>query len=713
MATLQNIRKRGPLVALAVGFALLAFILGDFLSQGRSFLGNAEREVANIAGESVPIEAFNSRFQGLLEVQEIQSGGRSVDTRMQEQLRRQVWDEILRDVLLSEEYEELGIAISEEELFDLVQGQNIDPMIQQAFSNPQTGQFNREDVLNFLQNMELDESGQSKTMWLYLEDQILNKHLFQKYTTLISKGLYVTSSEAEANHEAQNHLVDFDYIMLAYADLPDSAYATKISDQQIEAYYEEHKHFFKQQEEIRNVEYVAFDVEPSEADEQRIVEEITELKDNFRKTTDVVAFVNANSDKRFDPTHYKRGELMHEIDTLMFNADTSEVVIYGPYKSAGTYRLTRLVERVEMPDSVQASHILIQPDGQEITLPQAHLIIDSLKQLVDNGADFAELARANSMDGSAAEGGDLGWFDEGQMVKPFSDACFNNEVGAVVKVETQFGVHLIKVTGHTEAIPKVQVATIELKIYPSDETRRDVYREASDFATSIGSYNDFITQIEERNLSKRLANNIMKNSPQILGIENSRQLIQRTYQTEEAKQLITDFENNPVFELGDRFIVAMLVEIRPEGYSTPDMENVRNRIVSELVKEEKAKELKRQFESASGAGSMTDLAVNINSRVQEAKNMQLLARQLPGVGPEPTVLAQAVAMEKGVRSKPIEGDYGVYVIEVTSVTPPTEKEEYTTERSTLMQQLQSRATYEPFEALKKSAEIVDKRYKFF
>ena len=240
---------------------------------------------------------------------------------------------------------------------------------------------------------------------MYIEGQIKLDRTRTKYNNLVSKGLYVTSEEAKKSLEEKNKNANFQYVALNYSSIADSA--VKVSDANLKAYYDKHKDQYKQ-EKTRKIEYITFDVVPSEADNAATLKWINDNKQEFAAVTDNEQYVNVNSDTRFDPAFSKKEELNPTLAEWAFTAQPGD--FYGPYFENGEYKLAKIDQFKMLPDSVQASHILIKPqtDGNA---DKAQAKVDSIKKLIENGASFTELAMKFSEDpGSASKGGDLGWF---------------------------------------------------------------------------------------------------------------------------------------------------------------------------------------------------------------------------------------------------------------------------------------------------------------
>jgi len=303
MATLEKIRNRaGVLVAVVIGLALIAFILGDMLNSGSVFFSSKKMEVATIDGSSISIQEFQREVEKLTEITKYSSQQSSLDEQTRLRIREQTWQEMVRKYVLEDQYEELGIQISSEEVWDMVQGKNIHPIIQQLFTNPETGQLNTMAVIRFLKSYEDDPSGQSKQYWLFLEEQMVNQRKFTKYTNLIKKGIFATSLEANAELTKNSKIVDFDFVTRNYASIADSS--VSISDSELKEYYAENEDRF-QQSASRDIEYVAFEVTPSKEDKEATENWIEDIRPEFEETTAPKEFVNINSDIAYDDSYYQ------------------------------------------------------------------------------------------------------------------------------------------------------------------------------------------------------------------------------------------------------------------------------------------------------------------------------------------------------------------------------------------------------------------------
>ncbi|NBC82070.1 MAG: peptidylprolyl isomerase [Bacteroidetes bacterium] len=704
MATLQKLRSRAGFVLIAfIGLALISFIIGDIFGnqQGGSIFGGNPNEIARISGEGIHVQEYQQLINDLEENRMRNTGRSSLDQRTRVQIMESAWDMLVQQHVMNEAYEELGLAVSGEELFDLIQGNDPHPIIKNNFTNPETGQLNRTQLLRFLKSVAEGGNPEQRELWLPIEKQIYRQRRMSKYVNLIQKGLYINPLQTQNLVNANTTRFDIEYIQKRYSDIPDTA--VKVTEKAIKEYYETHKNEYKQ-EASRTVEYVSFDVEPSGSDVQAAKQWIDNISSEFEDVQEVEQFVNLNSDVQYDRTNYAPGELPARLDSALFDAAIGTT--YGPYREDEAFKIAKLAEINYVSDSVNARHILIQPN-QRMNYQQAQQLADSLLTQIENGANFAQIARANSADrGSAQDGGDLGWFTEGTMVAPINDTAFYGEVGDLKLVNSQFGIHILEILDQSPKYKKVQVGVLVRNIEPSDVTYENYYQQASEFAGTNRKYEDFKNAAEEKGMRIRTASGLQEMTQIVHDLDNPREMVKWAFDADKN-------EVSAVFELGDKFVVASLTEINKEGFA--DLDEVRNQIEFELKKELKAEKIKQSLNEVLATGSsISAIASQLGRTVQNASGVNANSRMLQGAGTEPGVIAVASMMEENVISAPIAGTNGVYLItisnkEQTQAHPMMVQQQ----KSVLQRSYVQRANYQSFEALKGNAKIEDSRSKFY
>lgn len=433
---------------------------------------------------------------------------------------------------------------------------------------------------------------------------------------------------------------------------------------------------------------------------------INEIKADFVKAEDNVQFVNMNADTRFEDVYDKADVLNDELSEWAFNAGIDEV--YGPYKEGNVYKLAKLNDIKMLPDSVKASHILIRAENNNES-QMAFAIIDSLQNVINNGeASFEQVARENSQDGSAASGGDLGWFQRGMMVAPFERAAFRAELNEVVMVQTQFGFHLIKVTEQGEKTKHVQLAILDREIVASTKTYQTIYANASRFAANAQNLKGLNELAAEEGLSARMAT-IKENDRQITGLGQARNMIRAAIQNADKGELVVDEAKSPVYELDNRFVIAAVVSLQEEG--NRPFEAVKSSIELAVVKEKKKEMLLKQFNEAK-AETLEATAQNLGLSVETAQGFNFNYGSVNAIGYEPAINGAAAALEVNEVSNPIAGRNGIYIIELTNIAGEANTS-IAEEKTSLYQSSSYRASYQAYETIKNNIDVEDKRSKFY
>ncbi|QQS49987.1 MAG: SurA N-terminal domain-containing protein [Bacteroidota bacterium] len=705
MAIIQKIRnKAGLLVAVIIGMALLAFILGDILTSGNLYLNKNRTNVAVVNGKNITIDIFQQMIQEQEELVKMQMGVNSLDEQALNEVRQRTWTDMIQSLLLDREFQKLGLSVSSDELFDMINGENPHPFIMQFFADPNTGQINRMALSQFLQQVnELEQDNTQKMFWLYLEDLIYKERKNQKYNTLLRQGLYTTSLEATRRKQEMNTSVSISYLVKRYNEIPDSL--IEVSADEIKAYYKEHKNEFKQQK-SRDIRYLVWEVVPSEKDYLDAQSWINEIKPEFEsiEAENADQYARANSDLAPDSRNLTRADLDSALSSFAFSANEGDV--YGPYFEGNYYKLAKLANIVILPDSVKASHILLTAQ-QNSDVAAIRKLADSLKTLLEKGANISELAiRYSADEASAQKGGDLGWFKEGSMVKPFSDSCFYGKTGQVKLVYTNYGMHIIKIEGQSAPSKKVQVSVLAHEVRISEATDQDYFAKASEFGALYNTKEKFDKALADQQLVPFSALNLRDDANTVNNLESSRELVRWAFSSEEGTVTpkVLQFEN--------KYVVAILDKAREKGFAP--VEEVKNSISNEIRKQKQADQLIAKIEEAKkGASDINSIAAKLNTNVNTASNLRFTAYSIPGIGVEPELQAVATSLEAGKLSSPIVGNNGVYVLQVDTKDAAEAASDVMAEKSFLNRSYAARVNYSSMNVLTELAGVEDNRINFF
>jgi peptidyl-prolyl cis-trans isomerase D len=491
MGVMNFLRERlGKIVAITIGVSLFAFIATEVITSGKSFLRGSANQAGEINGEKITTDEFNKKVDQNTANYKQQTGQSTVNPQFLSLIQDNAWNQLVGQTILVKEMDKLGIAVGDNETQDMVSGPNPAPQVIQNFSNRQTGQFDRNGLVDFLNKVRTAKADdQIKTTWAGFVNELIESKKAEKYFALIKNGLFVNSLDARDDYESKNRLVNFKYVSADYASIPDDK--VTLTDDDYKSYYDEHKAMFKNQQELRSFDYVAFNASPSKGDSADVKASVEKLIPDFKASTNDSLFVALNAETKAPLTYVKKGQLEHKLDTVMFAAAPG--YIYGPYFSGDSYKLAKLVDSKMSYDSVKTRHILLNPTA-EGGLEKARAKADSLKKLIQGGKSFADLAKTYSVDpGSKDKGGVVPAFDingnmaGGAFVKEYVDASFNAKKGDLKIVTSQYGVHLIEILDQKGSAKVVKLAIIDKPLAASSKTQTAVYSKAQSFLASLRS----------------------------------------------------------------------------------------------------------------------------------------------------------------------------------------------------------------------------------
>ena len=696
MAVLQKIRQRSLLLILVIGFCLLAFIIGDLFNNGG--FKSSPKDVGSVNGKDIPFEDFR------IKVSNLEKSGQQGMTPTQAVNR--VWDQEVSIALLTAEFDKLGLIASEKHILEVFKNdQNIG-------QNPM---FQTKGVFDLAKFKEYFKSNPEQAQ--YLKDREKDADInakYQIYNTLVKAGVYTTETEGKLKYEMEANKVTFDYVAALFSTVKDSD--VKVTDAEIVDFMKKNEKKYKA-DETREIEYVLIEDKASPEDENEVKTTVNSLLNGrvvynqatakndalpgFRETTNDAEFVNENSDIPYDSTYVAKKDLPAEHAEQLFNLPQGQ--IYGPYMRGPYYCLSKSLGR-KAGVNAKASHILISYEGTQVpnkkekrTKEQAKAKAESLlAQVLANPSSFLMLALTNSDDSSAQQGGDLGYFSQGQMVKPFNDFVFNNPVGKIGLVETDFGFHIINITDKQDA---VRLATIAQKIEPSDATSDKMYQKAVKFEMDANE-KDFEKVAKEAKLTVNPPVKAKAMDENFGSVGNQRQIVRWAFESGTKVGEVKRFE---IANVGN--IIAKLKKVNEEGL-TP-VEDARPGIEPILKNKKKAEILKAKMKG----NSLDAVAKASGSAVQQALDITLENANLPNVGQEKKVVGTAYSTAVNKISAPIEGNSGVYVVQTKVITKAPVLKSHADYIAKVKSQV-SGYSGRVIPALKDEAEIEDNRIKF-
>ena len=712
MATLEKIRNKAGLLVTVVGVALFAFIIGDLLNSGSSFMSRNQNNVVVVNGNAVDYQEYMNRENELMEIYKLQMGTSNLNEMQTNQLRQSVYEEIVMENILDPRLEELGITVTPSEMTDMVEGENISPVLlqNQMFTNPQTGTFDRNAVIMFLNQIKNIESYpesargqllQGKALWMFWEKNIKRNRLSEKYTNLLTKAIVANSLEAKDAFNNAAVSSDIAYAMEALVNTADSTINVPASE--IEKLYNQRKEMFRQQEACV-IDYIAVDIVPSTEDYSKAAEEMEAIRTEMTTTDNIAALTNEKSERKYINAFFSVNGFGTDNDAVNFISSAEVGDIEGPTFKNNQYRILKLVDKTEAPDSVFVLQMMIAPRATEA---ETKVYADSLLNVVKGGADFAELARQYSVDQMAETGGEIGWITEAGALQgineEFKKTAFSLPAGQSAIVKSNFGTHIVKVTDRTKNVPKYKVADIVYTVTPSSATRSQLYNALNQFIANNNSI-EKIESAAKENGYNLISNARVHSTDMTIGsVTGARQVVRWAFNNKKGS--ISDIN-----ECDNQFVVAAHKGKLPEGYQS--LASVTPQLKAELATKIKGEELAASLK-AKNLSSITDYANAMNTNPDTVKFITMATSRITNIGVEPKLNALVTAASPNKVSEPVVGNSGVYVFEVTNRT----NNETPFDQQRQINMLEANNAYRVgglvFRFMQQNADIEDNRIRFF
>ncbi|MCS7029280.1 MAG: SurA N-terminal domain-containing protein [Bacteroidia bacterium] len=722
MGIMNSLRERGStFILVSIGLAIISFLIMDVYNQN---YGIGSRQYAGkIAGKKIPYAEYEMRVNEQIRNME-QRSGKPVDPSTQEYIRDNVWNTLIEERLLGQQYKSIGLAISSKEMTEAVRGPERDPIVIQTFTNQETNSFDEKMLNDYL--AQRGKNREADYFWAKMEEYLESSKLRNRLSSLVKAGL--NASYEAAKYEALNRArkVNIKFISFPYVFIADSL--VKPTRKEMLAYYNENKQNFLQNEEEREIEYVAFMKKPSREDTLAAKKEAEKLAKEFKETTADSAFVKMNTDANTPEYGYKKKSDLKGIDIgdKLFNAQAGEV--FGPFQYGGTFKIYKVCEVKDDTSGVTMTvrHILVGFDNYyKKVMPKTSADSTKAKNMARAKADsilavlrskkatFEELVLKHSDDpGSKNTGGKYEDFPKGQMVKPFENFALKKPIGTIDKVETTYGWHIIEVLGRNTK--QIKLGVIEKNIQVSDATNNMIFQEASTFAQKAAENRgkNFDKACEElKGNAKRKSNPFKVMDKGISAIPNSREIVRWAFLNAKLGEVRLE-----PFALEDRFIVAKLTKILEKGVKP--FEEVEDQIKTEVIKKKKFEIFKQKIKG----NTLEEIAKNYGNGVivNTANDVTFISNYVPNVGQEPEMLGAIFGMaNKGQIQKLsplIQGNNAVYIFTIESVNngePPVESAIKNGQLSLSTALRFKGDAGQILEALKKKFEIQDTRYYYF
>ena len=693
MAVLEKIRvKFGLAISIIIALALLSFIIDPSTLESALHSMSSKYDVGRIAGKSISYQDFQEEVDRFTNINEIMTGSSVQNEESQKQIRDAAWQNLLDKYMFIKNAKAAGLNVGEDEMVDLTTGDHVSPvLLQSGMFSDESGNFSPETLVQFVQQIDADQTGQLRTYWNYLQNTIHTQQYYTKYGSLFTAGNISNALQVKDNMAFNNTTADVEYVMASYPVVRDSS--IEVSSNEIKSFYKNHKDFFKQKAH-RDIEYVVYEVVPSEDDINATNDAIAAVYDEFCATDNMKAFLLKNSDRSLNDYWYKAGELKTisiPVDEQVFAGagNTTSII-----KDGNTFYAARVMDSAMISDSVYVKHILLQGENARQTA-------DSLLNVVQKGGNFANLAAQYSLDQSSAvdgEMGTIGWMTQTYMIPGF-ESVITADVNKPFVLDTQYGSHVVLVSNKTAPVAKKKVAILEKAALASKETFNKFYSQANTFATiANGTFEGYQKALDSTKVySQKMS--ITEATANYGTIDNAKEVTRWAFEAKDGKASNIITVNNNYF-----FVVALKQSYK-EGYAA--IKDVAPSIKENLYTQKLQDKYKAEIAGKiAGLGSIEAIADALGVEVQSNADLALASPMV-----EPALLGTILSTESGKISAPVAGILGVYVAKVND----KKDNAYYTEEDAKMYDAQ-KAQYtaqQVVPAMMELNDVVDNRERFF
>ena len=704
MAVLGQIRQRSVFLILVIGMALFAFVISGVFD-GNSAGSDPSDPIAIVNEEEIELTYYR---------QLVENTERNYNFSTMQAVNT-VWDQLIRATIFRQEFDRLGIDAGREQIeMILMQDERIvqDPRFQN-----ESGFFDFGIFTDYINQLRI-ENPQAYNSWKIQEENIAGMAKENIYYDLIKSSTGFTELEGKNAYHSENDKVNIRFVRLPYEEVSDTIF--KITDADIKEYINDNKENYET-DATRSIRYVIFSEEATEEDENQIRADLEKLKEqriaynDVSKLTDTIEglattknlteFVEQYSETPFDSIYKTKGNLVNEYADILFGLNPGDV--FGPYKDGNQLKLSRFLDR-KKGGAIRASHILVTYKGADRANPDATRTKEEAQKFAQelsrkarrNPDDFAQLATENSDGPSKSLGGDLGFFQEGTMTEKFFDFCNRSRVGRIGVVETEFGYHVIKVTDKEDV---VLTADVTKEIIPSEKTSNEVFQKTTQFEMESLKIENLDSVANQYDYEVRFVQKVNLLDENLPFLPRQRNLVQWLFDEDTNVGDIKRFSMS-----NGGYVVAQMSGITPKG--SVNIDAIRFEVTQEMLKKSKAVYLMKIHNDKK---TLEELIEGTDKEIETASAVTQENTILAGAGTEPYVIGTAFALDLNQPSKLIEGNTGVYMIEVTSKEIAEEMESYKAYANALQTEENIRINASIYEALRSSAEIEDNRQLYY
>lgn len=704
MALIGKIRQRTGLLLGFIGVSMLIFLVQEAISSN-SMMGGSAKSIGKINGKNVDTQKFFEEVNRYEQRIKTLNPNLSMNEENTNYIREEVWNNLAVESIFGKSMDQLGLTVTSTELAEYFKGEELHPLVMnvlgQYFINPETGQFDKGQYLQAVNNMDQTDP-MFRQLVIQLEPLVEQERMREKYTSIVAKSAYFPTFIAQEKL-SQPQTASADVLSVPYSSVAEDI---EVSDDEIIAYIKNHPAKYEREKNVV-LDVVTFDIHPSEEDEREIAEQLLKIKEDLAVTDDDSLYI-ARTSIQGGIIIYEGAEQIRQSGRSKADSIISSPVgtFIGPYTDNDNIVLSYIAGRKMVPDSISASRIILAYQSVDDIATKKALSEEIVADIKSGKASFADKAREFSDDPSTKNiGGDMGYFSQGMVEAELNQKLFYEmSVGQIETIESENGVYIIQKTGQSTPKLATRVVDFASDLIASDETAKKIFNKANQFWQESRTVEEFDENMKTQKALKNLT--IYTKDIKVGDLPDTRSIVAWAFKDAKAGEV-------NFFDLADMYAVVKVVAKNEKGLAS--LNEVKAEVQAILLAEKQAEAIKDKL-AKNNSGSLEEIAQKVNGKVETDVNVLYSNSYIDRIGYEPKLVGAIFGTAVGQKSSPISGDNGVYIVQATSIadaSKPTD-DNLKMYKLQLFKQNASQLSFENiFESALKNTKVDDRRYSIY